>query len=221
MTPAFAYYRVSGIGQKDGDGFTRQQSAVSAFAATIGAEVKREFRDCFTGSKDGLDRPDLNELLLAIETNGVRLVLVENATRLARDLMVGEIILQEFKKLGVKVVSVDGGVDLTVGNNDPTAKLIRQILSCLAEWDKTMLVHKLAVARKRIRDKGLACDGQPPYGFRPGEDVAIKVIRKLHEDGKTLLYTATCLNKLGLKPRKGTGRWHPQTVKRAVGRVVA
>jgi len=36
-----------------------------------------------------------------IRSNGVRLVLVERADRLARDLMVGEVLLAESRKLGV------------------------------------------------------------------------------------------------------------------------
>src|ERR1043165_133253 len=59
------------------------------------------------------------------------MVLVENATRLARDLMISEIILGEFRKIGVKVISADGGIDLTLGDDDPSGKLIRQMLGAV------------------------------------------------------------------------------------------
>ncbi len=36
----------------------------------------------------------------ALKDNGVRMVIIENATRLARDLMTSEIILAEFRKIG-------------------------------------------------------------------------------------------------------------------------
>jgi hypothetical protein len=40
--------------------------------------------------EDALDRPGLTDLLVAIKANGVRLVLVEKHTRIARDLLVRE-----------------------------------------------------------------------------------------------------------------------------------
>src|ERR1035437_10709291 len=119
-TKAFSYLRVSGKGQIDGDGFKRQQDRISKYAKANRLEVVQEFRDeGVSGTKEALERPGLTDLFVAIKANGVRLVLVENATRVARDLMVSEIILAEFRKLGVKVASADGDVDLTLGNDDP------------------------------------------------------------------------------------------------------
>ncbi len=43
-------------------------------------------------------------------------VLVERADRLARDLVVGELILNQFRELGVKVIAADSGTDLTAGD---------------------------------------------------------------------------------------------------------
>src|SRR5205814_9163050 len=107
-------------------------------------EIEREYRDeGVSGSKDALDRPGLTDLFVALKSNGVRLVIVENATRIARDLMISEIILAEFRRLGVKVVSADGGVDLTLGNDDPTGMLVRQILAAVSEWEKCLIVQKL------------------------------------------------------------------------------
>ena len=62
-----------------------------------------------------MDRPGWTDLFVALKANGVRSVIVESATRLARDLRISEIILGEFRKLGVRVISADGGIDLTFG----------------------------------------------------------------------------------------------------------
>jgi hypothetical protein len=53
--------------------------------------------------------------------------------------MVSEIILAEFRKTGVKVISADGGIDLTLGNDDPTGKLVRQILAAVSEFIRGFL----------------------------------------------------------------------------------
>ena len=42
MTKAYAYLRVSGKGQIDGDGFTRQRTAIKSYAATNDLKVVRE-----------------------------------------------------------------------------------------------------------------------------------------------------------------------------------
>ena len=43
-----------------------------------------------------------------VEHNGVDLVLVERSDRLARDLLVSEVIVGQFRKLGVRVVDASG-----------------------------------------------------------------------------------------------------------------
>ena len=72
---------------------------------------------------------------------------VDKANRLARDLVVSETLLAEFRKLGVKVVAAEGGTDLTVDNDDPSRKMIRQILGVVSEWEKSCIVQKLRAAR--------------------------------------------------------------------------
>jgi DNA invertase Pin-like site-specific DNA recombinase len=140
----------------------------------------QEYRDeGVSGTCDAPDRPALTELLAAVNDGPVRLVLVERADRLARDLVIGELLLAEFQKLGVAVVSVDGGVDMTAADIDPTKKLIRQLLGALAEWEKTALVMKLRAARQRIRRTAGRCEGDKPFGSKPGEAVALNRIRYL------------------------------------------
>ncbi|MFI5397922.1 MAG: recombinase family protein [Candidatus Binatia bacterium] len=57
-----------------------------------------EYRDeGVSGTRDLDDREGLSDLLARIRSNGVRVVLVERADRLARDLIVGELILNQFR----------------------------------------------------------------------------------------------------------------------------
>ncbi|MBI1369485.1 MAG: hypothetical protein GC162_12630 [Planctomycetes bacterium] len=176
----FAYLRVSGKGQVDGDGFPRQREAVAKWAKGHSCEVACEFRDeGISGTKDGFDRPGLSDLFLAIRGNGVRTVVVERADRLARDLMVSEVILAEFRKLGVTVIAADGGTDLTVGDDDPTRVLIRQVLGAVAQFEKSVIVQKLRAARERKRRAGERCEGRKPFGETEAERATIERIREL------------------------------------------
>lgn len=220
---AFSYLRVSGKGQIDGDGFKRQRETIARYAKTNKMEIVQEFQEKgVTGAsavEDALDRPGLTDLFVAIKANGVRLVLVENATRIARDLMVSEIILAEFRKLEVKVVSADGGVDLTIGNDDPTGKLVRQILAAVSEWEKCLIVQKLRASRLRIRRAGERCEGRKPYGSTPGELAVIEKIKAWRKERKSFAEIAAALNADNVTTRSGPGtKWHPTQVQRVLRR---
>lgn len=219
-TRAFSYVRVSGKGQIDGDGFKRQAETIGRYAKANRVEIVHEFRDeGVSGTKEALDRPGLTDLFVAIKANGVRLVIVENATRIARDLMVSEIILAEFRKLGVKVVSADGGVDLTLGNDDPTGKLVRQILAAVSEWEKCLIVQKLRASRLRIRRAGGRCEGRKAYGSTPEEQAVIEKMKAWRKERKSFAEIVAALNAENIPPRAGgTAKWHPTQVQRVLKR---
>jgi DNA invertase Pin-like site-specific DNA recombinase len=219
-TKAFSYLRVSGKGQIDGDGFKRQQDTIAKYAKSNRIEVVQEFRDeGVSGTKEALDRPGLTDLFVAIKANGVRLVVVENATRVARDLMVSEIILAEFRKLGVKVVSADGAVDLTLGNDDPTGKLVRQILAAVSEWEKCLIVQKLRAPRLRIRRSGGRCEGRKPYGATSEERAVIERVLAWRKERRSFAEIAAALNAESVPTRTAPGtKWHTTQVRRIVSR---
>ena len=58
-------------------------------------------------------RPGFNRLLDRIESNGVRTVIVEDASRFARDLMTQELGILSLIKLGVRVITATGENSLT------------------------------------------------------------------------------------------------------------
>lgn len=215
---AFGYLRTSGRGQIGNDGFPRQREAISRYAKVNKIEIVQEFGDeAVTGTVDAMDRPGLTDLFVALKSNGVRKVIVENPTRLARDLMISEIILAEFRKISVKVISADGGVDLTLGNDEPTGKLIRQILGAVAEWEKCALVQKLRASRLRMRRAGQRCEGKKPYGYTPEERKTIDLILAMRKNGKSFVAIAEQLNADAVKPRTGA-KWHPTQIQRIVSR---
>lgn len=180
LTPCLSYLRVSGKGQLHQDGFTRQRESIARFAKIHDLELLQEYREeGISGTTDTIDRPALTSLFERLEGNGVKLVLVEHADRLARDLIVQELIVREFQRLGVRVVAAESGTDLAQGNEDPTKKLVRQILGAIAEFEKCRLVRKLRVARDRKRGQTGRCEGPKPFGELPGEKETLQRIRTL------------------------------------------
>ena len=215
---ALAYLRVSGKGQVEGDGFERQRDTIARYARAHGLEIVAEYRDeGVSGTKDVADRPGLSDLIEHIAANGIRTVIVERADRLARDLIVSELILAEFRRLGVNVIAADGGTDLTADSDeDPTKTLIRQVLGAVAQFDKSVIVLKLRAARDRIRRREGRCEGRKPFGANPGEAETLELIRRLRRkprggDRLSVAEIADKLNADGVPTR--TGRpWNRGTV---------
>jgi DNA invertase Pin-like site-specific DNA recombinase len=221
---AVSYLRCSGLGQVDGDTWDRQSAAIAKYALQHGLEVVDEFRDAgVSGTKDMDNRPGLAALLDRVESTGVKVVLIENATRLARDLMVGEVILQQLTHAGCKVIAADSATDLTAASDDPTRRLIRQVLGAVAEFDRRVTVMKLRAARDRRRARGKRCEGRKPFGTLPGEPETLSRIRELRRKPplgrrRSLQQICDTLNKEGLPTRSGKP-WAKEVVNRICRRL--
>jgi DNA invertase Pin-like site-specific DNA recombinase len=179
MERAYSYLRVSGRGQISGDGFPRQREAIAKYARRHGVTIVQEFRDeGVSGTRELGSRPGLAALLDRLETNGVRVVLIERADRLARDLLVGEVILGQFRKIRVRVVDASG-TNLSADDDDPTRILIRQVLGAVSQFEKAVVVLKLRAARDRMRIRTGRCEGRRPFGYYPHEQHTVDMIRAL------------------------------------------
>jgi len=207
---AFAYLRVSGKGQVDGDGFPRQLAAIEAYAKANGLTLAKVFREQgISGTKELENRPALQQLLAAVDNRNVPVVLVEKLDRLARDLMIHETILRDFQRRGVTLTST---MEPDLCSDDPSRKLVRQVMGAIAEYERVMIVAKLAGARQRMRIKNGSCEGRKPYGERKGERRTIDRILALRATGTAMDTIAETLNSEGLKPRSGK-QWYGSAVR--------
>ena len=172
MERAFAYLRVSGKGQVEGDGFPRQVAEIEACAKARGLEIVRTFEERgVRGATEWEDRPAWSEMAAALMTEDVKVVVVESLNRLARELFIQEYILRDLGKRGVKLISArEQDID-----SSPERILFRQIMGAIAQYDKTMIVMKLRGARKRAKAAAPdgRCEGRKPYGYRYGEQEVI------------------------------------------------
>ena len=226
MTIAVSYLRVSGESQIAGDGFPRQREICLKYATPNGIEIVEEFRDeGVTGKMELEGRAGLSACLQYVREHGIGLVIVESSDRLARDMIVAEVIIREFQKIGVKVISASGGVNLTEGDDsNPTAKLIRQILAAVAEFDRCVIVLKLRGARERKRAETGKCEGRRAFGENEAEKPILDWIIRLHDDPterRTPKQIAEVLNSEGVPTRgtkHGKSPWHPSTINKILAR---
>jgi DNA invertase Pin-like site-specific DNA recombinase len=214
--------RCSGHGQVSGDTWERQSAAITRYAESQGIELVGEYRDeGISGKTDLENRPGLAACLERIENNGVKLVLVEDASRLARDSMVAELVVREFQKVGGRIIAASGGVDLTEGDDsNPTAKLIRQILAAISEFDRSVIVLKLRAARQRKKSATGRCEGRKPFGSTPEERSILDEMLSMKRDGIGPNDISDYLNAKRKQTRFG-GRWYPGTVAKIIRREAA
>jgi len=195
---AFGYCRCSTLTNSDGDTFVRQMKAVKNYAASHDIEIVRGFEEVVCGATEWENRPAWVEMMESL--NGVRTIVVERLDRLARDLMVQEHIIADLRSREITLISV-AEPDLCI--DDPTRKLLRQIMGAVAEYDKAMVVAKLRGARERKRADNGKCEGRKPFGDRPGEDAVIEMMRISRAAGNSYAYIAERLNEAGAQTRTG------------------
>jgi DNA invertase Pin-like site-specific DNA recombinase len=159
---AVAYYRTSSAANvgPDKDSQRRQAEAVESFAKG-GHVIARSFYDAAVSGADPVaERPGFATLLSYCEAHGVGVVLVENASRFARDLAVqltGHALL---RARGIELVPVDAPTYFT--DPSPTAEMVRQILGAVSQFEKAGLVAKLKHGRDAKRAATGRCEGRRP-----------------------------------------------------------
>lgn len=215
MIQAYAYLRVSGKGQIDGDGFPRQEASIRDYAAGNQIEIAGVYRERgVSGTVDSMDRPTWAEMIAAMLTSGVRMIVIEKLDRLARDLMLQEHILIDLKDLGIEIIST---AEPDMCNDDPTRILMRQIMGAIAQYDKTMIVLKLRGARRRKKAATGRCEGAKPFGDLPGERPTLEAMRYMRSQKMTIESITGILNAEGKYARCGKS-WFPSAVSRILRR---
>ena len=100
-------------------------------------------------------------MLDKIEGNGVRVVIVEDASRFARELMTQELGILALINRGVRVLTANGD-DLT-DSSDPSRVMMLQIAGAFHQYEKARLVAKLRAARERKRAAGVKVEGRKSW----------------------------------------------------------
>lgn len=208
MTPSFAYIRVSGKGQVEGDGFRRQEETIGTFAAASGYEIRHVYREeGVSGTAGEEERPAFQEMLTDILKNGVRTVIVEGLDRLAREYRIQETLLIYLASKGVEVLVARTGENVTEAiEADPMRKALVQIQGIFSELEKNLLVKKLRVARERLRVEKGKCEGRKSYAeAAPGTLMEIRRLRRKRKGVPPMTYReiADSLNSRGVRTMDG------------------
>ena len=226
-----AYLRVSTDRQaEEGLGLEVQADTIKTWAKANNTRIVDTFTDEGVSGSNGIDnREALPEAFDAIKSREAEGLVVYRLDRLARDLIIQETLLAEVRRLGGEVFSTSAAEAgyLTDDPDDPSRKLIRQVLGAVAEYERSMIALRLRSGRKRKAKDGGYAYGSPPFGYRvedaelvpdEAEQATLVRARELREAGLSIRRVASALTEEGHRTKRGGTRWHPTTVARVLSR---
>lgn len=122
-----------------------------------GFEIVGEYCDeGVSGAKNS--RPGLDRLLADAEARQFSVILVWKLDRLGRSLVHLVRLMEDFRRLGIELVSFSEGLDFTT----TTGKLLFQIISAFAEFERDCIRERVRAGRRNARAKGKRI-GRPPH----------------------------------------------------------
>ena len=165
MKKVAGYIRVSTRGQAEhGHGLANQAETIETYCSTHGLDFVDVYEDRgVSGANDIEDREALPELLADLDEGLFVGVVIVRLDRLARDLMLQETILADVQKRGGDVLSI---AEPDLCSDDPTRTMIRQIMGAVAEYEKKLIVGRLAGGRRRKRRNQGYSGGYIPMGYQ-------------------------------------------------------
>ncbi|MFC6014089.1 recombinase family protein [Nocardia lasii] len=222
------YIRVSTARQREAYGPPVQRADIRKWAKANGHRIVAWREDAISGTSELKDRAGWVGAEDLVKLGKAHGIVVGRLDRLARDVLIQELLLRNTSRLGGVLCSArDSENELLTGEaRDPSRKLIRTILGAVSEYDREMTVERLEAARKAKAARGGYAHGGLPYGWAsrggvlvalPAEQAALRTMQALAEQGISTREIAKVLTADG-HPTKRGGRWSSATVSRILSR---
>ena len=216
---AIGYVRVSTDKQADrGVSLDAQVEKIRAMAVVHDVELLDVVVDAGESAKD-LDRPGMARVLDLVQSRAVEMVIIAKLDRLTRSVRDLAVLLEQFQRRGVSLVSVAESLD----TGSASGRLVLNIMVSVSQWEREAIGERTrdAMAHKRAR---LEFNGNAPFGFRlaadkrhvepePGEQAILQRIQRLRKSGKSLRKIASQLNRANIRTRQGSP-WRHEYVAR-------
>ncbi len=224
---AVGYVRVSTENQNgcDSFGLETQKDTITKYCAANALELVQIFDDpALSGSLPALERPGLRAMLDAVKEGDK--VIVTRLDRIARDLYLSLWVEKEIRKAGAELISISEPYRW----NDPTQKLLLNIIMSFAEFERSLITSRLSSGRKTKARQGGYAGGKAPIGYKAErgdkaltlDEEKTSTVRRVFElrDEKpeaSLKTIADMLNGEGYTSKEGK-QFHPMQVKRILDR---
>lgn len=225
---AAVYARVSTEGQQSRGTIASQLEAVRAAVAAAGHDLVAEYvDDGYSGAR--LDRPGLDALRDDAEAGAFDQLWCLTPDRLSRSYAYQVLVADELARHGVAVVYVD----TPALGSDPQARLLTQIQSVIAEYERAKISERSRRGKLWRARAGEAVHWRAPFGYvrvprqgdRPAHlvvnEAEAPLVRRIFADyttgGMSLRQIALALNREQIPTPTGR-RWISSTVGRILRR---
>ncbi|MCL5972247.1 MAG: recombinase family protein [Firmicutes bacterium] len=209
---ALGVARVSTQEQANGDRFSipHQRQRITDYCLQRNWEVVDVVEYVQSG---GSNYRELQDILHRVEAEHIRVVVVNELDRLARDMVSTLLFLEDLQKVGCRFAAVADDLDLTT----PDGELKMMILSVFAHYFRKQLARKVRGGMEERARQGKHHGGRPPYGFRfqgdklePHPEQA-EVVRQIYawyvHEGVGGREIAKRLNHQGIPTQTGHSQW--------------
>jgi len=230
LARAVAYVRVST--NKQDLGPKGQRAEIAAWARTQGVRIVRWRVERVSGATPIEKRPRLLRAIRDLRELGAGRLLVWKRDRFIRaDAVAVAAVEQTVKENGGELTAADG----VSNGNTPEAQLVRRLLDAVADYERTMIGIRTALAAAVKRRRGEYAGGEAPFGsakreagrdgdgrmrYRtepdPAEARTLALIENLASRGLRAPTIAKVLNGQGVRCRGS--RWHTRSVSRILAR---
>ena len=164
-TKAIGYVRVSTDKQADrGVSLEAQVEKIRAMATVHDVELVEIITDAGESAKD-LDRPGMVRILELVGSRAVGMVIVAKLDRLTRSVKDLAVLLEQFQRRGVSLVSVAESLD----TGSASGRLVLNIMVSVSQWEREAIGGRTRDAMRHKKSK-LEFVGNAPYGFRQAAD---------------------------------------------------
>lgn len=141
---AALYLRISSLDQKT----DLQADELIPYVERRGWTLYRVFEDKISGTTNS--RPQLNQLMLDARERKFDVLVIWKLDRLFRSLKNLVITLDEFKDLGIELVSLKDNLDLTTS----AGRLLMQIIGAMAEFEHSLIKARTKAGLEAARKRG-------------------------------------------------------------------
>ncbi|HXP62244.1 hypothetical protein SBA6_970009 [Candidatus Sulfopaludibacter sp. SbA6] len=162
---AIGYVRVSTDKQADrGVSLEAQVEKIRAMATVHDVELLDVLVDAGESTRD-LDRPGMARVLELVRSRAVGMVIVAKLDRLTRSVRDLAVLLEQFQRRGVSLVSVADSLD----SGSASGRLVLNIMVSVSQWEREAVSERTRDAMRHKKAK-LEFVGNAPYGYRLAQD---------------------------------------------------
>lgn len=212
---AVGYIRVSTEEQATGGvSLAAQREKLEAYAKLYELELVAIVEDAGQSAKT-LNRTGLQAALAMLRRGEADGLVIAKLDRLTRSVGDWQALIDEFfgERAGKQLLSVADSIDTRTA----AGRLVLNVLLSVAQWEREAIAERTRDALQHKIRRGERC-GEVRFGFDLGPDgvslvpnadeqQAIGIIRELRDAGQTLRQIAAKLTALGIRTKKGRGKW--------------